>query len=198
MLEKAQKPNGVWQPLRRCRQVLERLAKDSFASIFLEPVNLEDFPDYEEVIDVMMDLGTVRQRLETRKYQAPEQFARDLRRVRTLSRYCNRELSKKNCFGAYEFCFVLLNRFGTIARSTTSTGQPSGTLLITCRSSLNVSIMHGSWNSGSVICDGPIQERGHGSTRAVSTMASAERRTTKWSSVTIVMACTAFSVLRLI
>jgi Bromodomain/HMG (high mobility group) box len=84
LLEKAQKPNGVWQPLRRCRQVLERLAKDSFADIFLEPVNLEDFPDYEEVIDVMMDLGTVRQRLETRKYQAPEQFARDMRRVRKI------------------------------------------------------------------------------------------------------------------
>jgi Bromodomain/HMG (high mobility group) box len=82
LLEKAQKPNGVWQPLRRCRHVLDRLAKDSFADIFLEPVNLADFPDYEEVIDVMMDMGTVRQRLETRKYQAPEQFARDMRRVR--------------------------------------------------------------------------------------------------------------------
>ena len=82
LLEKAQKPNGVWQPLRRCRQVLDRLAKDSFADIFLEPVSLDDFPDYEEAIDIPMDLGTVRTRLETKKYQAPEQFARDMRRVR--------------------------------------------------------------------------------------------------------------------
>jgi Bromodomain/HMG (high mobility group) box len=81
LLEKAQKPNAVWQPLRRCRQVLERLASDSFADIFQEPVNLNDFPDYEEVVDVMMDLGTVRDRIINKKYMVPEQFARDMRRV---------------------------------------------------------------------------------------------------------------------
>ena len=62
--------------------VLERLATDSFAGIFLEPVDPEDFPDYEEMIDNPMDLGTIRTKLETKKYQAPEQFARDMRRVR--------------------------------------------------------------------------------------------------------------------
>ena len=81
LLEKAQKPNGVWQPIRRCLHVLDRLSNDSFADIFLEPVNKKDFPDYEEIIDVMMDLSTVRQRIQSRKYQGPEQFARDMRRV---------------------------------------------------------------------------------------------------------------------
>lgn len=81
LLEKAQKPNGVWQPLRRCREVLERLAADSFADIFLEPVDMDDFPDYDDIIDNPMDLGTVRQRLDDRKYQSPEQFARDMRRI---------------------------------------------------------------------------------------------------------------------
>jgi Bromodomain/HMG (high mobility group) box len=85
LLEKAQKPNGVWQPIRRCLQVLDRLCKDSFADIFLEPVNTDDFPDYDELIDVKMDLGTVRQRIASRKYQGPEQFARDMRRVRLKS-----------------------------------------------------------------------------------------------------------------
>jgi hypothetical protein len=85
LLEKAQKPNGVWQPIRRCLQVLDRLCKDSFADIFLEPVNTDDFPDYDELIDVKMDLGTVRQRIASRKYQGPEQFARDMRRVRMKS-----------------------------------------------------------------------------------------------------------------
>jgi Bromodomain/HMG (high mobility group) box len=82
LLEKAQKPNGVWQPIRRCLHVLNRLANDSFADIFLEPVSIDDFPDYDDIIDVRMDLGSVRKRLETRKYQGPEQFARDMRRVR--------------------------------------------------------------------------------------------------------------------
>jgi hypothetical protein len=82
LLAKAQKPTEVWQPLRRCLMVLDRLTKDSFADIFLEPVNVKEFHDYEEFIDSPMDLGTVRTKLETRKYQAPEQFARDMRRVR--------------------------------------------------------------------------------------------------------------------
>lgn len=81
LLEKAQRPNEVWQPIRRCRLVLDRLCKDSFADIFLEPVSLDDFPDYEEFIDTPMDLATVRQKLESKKYQAPEQFARDMRKV---------------------------------------------------------------------------------------------------------------------
>lgn len=81
LLEKAQKPNGVWQPFRRCLQVLNRLTNDSFADIFLEPVSTQDFPDYDDIIDARMDLGTVRKRLEARKYQGPEQFARDMRRV---------------------------------------------------------------------------------------------------------------------
>jgi hypothetical protein len=85
LLEKAQKPNEVWQPIRRCLMVLDRLANDGFANIFLEPVNKDDFPDYEESIDQPMDLGTVRKKLNNKKYQAPEQFARDVRKVRILS-----------------------------------------------------------------------------------------------------------------
>lgn len=79
--EKAQKPNEVWQPLRRCREVLERLAKDPFADIFQEPVDTNEFTDYEEIVDFPMDLGTVRKGLQSRRYQAPEQFARDMRKI---------------------------------------------------------------------------------------------------------------------
>ncbi|GKY91232.1 hypothetical protein MPSEU_000095800 [Mayamaea pseudoterrestris] len=80
-MEKAQRPNEVWQPYRRCYQVVDRLAQDSFADIFLEPVDLKDFPDYEEFIDTPMDLRTVRENLEKKKYFAVEQFARDMRRI---------------------------------------------------------------------------------------------------------------------
>jgi hypothetical protein len=61
--------------------VLDRLSKDSFAEIFLEPVDMEEFPDYEEMIDSPMDLGTIRQKLADKKYMAPENFARDVRKV---------------------------------------------------------------------------------------------------------------------
>ena len=81
LMEKAQKPNEVWQPLRRCRMVLDHLMTDGFAEIFLEPVDTNEFPDYTEIIESPMDLTTVRTKLSTKKYQAPEQFARDTRKV---------------------------------------------------------------------------------------------------------------------
>ena len=81
LLEKAQRPNGLWQPIRRCRMVLDRLSKDSFADIFLEPVDLNEFTDYGEYVDSTMDMATVRKKLATKKYQGPENFARDMRKV---------------------------------------------------------------------------------------------------------------------
>jgi hypothetical protein len=82
LLEKAQRPNGLWQPIRRCNMVLERLKTDTFAEIFLEAVDLDDFPDYMEYVDSPMDLAQVRKKLNTKKYQGPENFARDMRKVR--------------------------------------------------------------------------------------------------------------------
>jgi len=81
LLERAQRPIEVWQPFRRCKMVLDKLASDGFASIFLEPVNTDDFSDYLEYVDTPMDIGTVRSRLENRKYSGPDQFARDVRKI---------------------------------------------------------------------------------------------------------------------
>ena len=81
LMEKAQRPNEVWQPLRRCLMVLEHLTTDGFAEIFLEPVDTNEFPDYIDIVDTPMDLRTVRTKLSTKKYQAPEQFARDMRKI---------------------------------------------------------------------------------------------------------------------
>jgi len=84
LMEKAQRPNEMWQPLRRCLMVLDRISNDGFANIFLEPVDTEEFTDYDEFVDQPMDLGTVRTKLKNKKYQAPEQFARDVRKVRSV------------------------------------------------------------------------------------------------------------------
>jgi hypothetical protein len=81
LVEKAQKPSELWQPLRRCRMVLDRLSNDGYANIFLEPVDLNEFSDYLEFVDQPIDLGMIRKKLETKKYMGPEQFARDMRKV---------------------------------------------------------------------------------------------------------------------
>lgn len=85
LLERAQKPTEMWQPIRRCKAVLDRLCDDPLASIFLEPVDTDVFTDYLDIVDSPMDLGTVRERLSAVKnWQGPEVFARDVRKVRLL------------------------------------------------------------------------------------------------------------------
>ena len=81
LLERAQRPSEMWQPIRRCQAVLDRLCNDPFAAVFLEPVDTDVYTDYLEMIESPMDLGTVRETLKNRKYQAPEAFARDVRKV---------------------------------------------------------------------------------------------------------------------
>lgn len=83
LLEKAQKPTEVWQPIRRCYAVLDRLCSDEMAEIFLEPVDTNEFEDYLEIVDSPMDLRTVREKLaNVKNWQGPEVFARDVRKVR--------------------------------------------------------------------------------------------------------------------
>lgn len=83
LLEKAQRPQEVWQPIRRCQAVLERLCNDPMAGIFMEPVDTDLYPDYLDIIEFPMDLGTVRENLKkTKNYMGPEGFARDVRKVR--------------------------------------------------------------------------------------------------------------------
>ena len=82
LLERAQKPSEMWQPIRRCMAVLDRLCDDPFASIFLEPVPLDVFTDYLDIVESPMDLQTIRERMRSVKnWQGPEVFARDVRKV---------------------------------------------------------------------------------------------------------------------
>lgn len=187
LLEKAQRPNEVWQPMRRCREVLERLAKDSFADIFQEPVDLEEFPDYEEFIDSPMDLRTVREKLEHKKYQAPEQFARDMRRVR---HFVDSGLSADT----NSHCLSTFLRSGTIARSIISMDPLSGMSLTICRSNLSDSTMLGYWSSANVTSDGLTLAPALGNTLAGSTTASAVRQMIKWFCAITAMPCMASNV----
>lgn len=85
LLERAQRPTEMWQPIRRCRAVLDRLCDDPFVSIFLEAVDTDVYTDYLDIVDVPMDLSTVREKLKSVKnYMGPEVFARDVRKVRQL------------------------------------------------------------------------------------------------------------------
>jgi len=81
LYEKAQTAAAVWQPIRRCLALLDHLCSDTFSHIFLDPIDLNDFPDYEEVIERPVSLWDVRERVNQKKYPDHATFIRDLRRI---------------------------------------------------------------------------------------------------------------------
>jgi hypothetical protein len=58
-------------------RVLRRVAQFSYASDFLEPVDLEDVPDYMDVVKQPIDLGTMMAKLAAGAYFAPEEMLVD-------------------------------------------------------------------------------------------------------------------------
>lgn len=64
----------------RCLHVHERLTSHALAWPFLEPVDpvSMNLPTYFDIVRSPMDLSTMRQKLLTHSYDAPDAFRRDL------------------------------------------------------------------------------------------------------------------------
>ncbi|KAI3956194.1 hypothetical protein MKW98_008712 [Papaver atlanticum] len=58
--------------------ILDRLQKKDTYSVFSEPVDPEELPDYFEIIQHPMDFGTVRKKLDVGAYASLEQFEKDV------------------------------------------------------------------------------------------------------------------------
>ncbi|KAM2787309.1 hypothetical protein PS2_008102 [Malus domestica] len=57
--------------------ILDRLKKKDTRGVFSEPVDPEELPDYQEIIQNPMDFGTVRTKLDQGAYSNLEQFEKD-------------------------------------------------------------------------------------------------------------------------
>ena len=83
------------EPLKRMGKLVNYLMAKPDAGPFLEPVDwrgLELF-DYPKIIEKMMDLGTVKRKLERHQYATAHECAQDIR------------LIWKNCLG-YQLCIL--------------------------------------------------------------------------------------------
>ncbi|XP_062190640.1 uncharacterized protein LOC133893596 [Phragmites australis] len=58
--------------------ILDKLQKKDTYGVFAEPVDLEELPDYHDVIEHPMDFGTVRRKLARNAYRSFEQFEDDV------------------------------------------------------------------------------------------------------------------------
>lgn len=79
--------NAIYTPKDihdRCAPVLSRLlAKDSRHNFFSSRVNAKELglPDYHDIVKRPMDLGTIKRRLEQKRYRSLKGFSDDVRQV---------------------------------------------------------------------------------------------------------------------
>ncbi|XP_067306193.1 bromodomain and WD repeat-containing protein 3 isoform X2 [Pseudorasbora parva] len=64
-----------------CKRLLDYMFECEDSEPFRDPVDQRDYPDYGNIIDMPMDLGTVRQTLEEDRYENPIDFCKDTRLI---------------------------------------------------------------------------------------------------------------------
>ncbi|XP_063869262.1 PH-interacting protein-like isoform X2 [Scylla paramamosain] len=79
--------NRSWQQM--CKDLLRSIFEREDSMPFRYPVDLERYPDYSQVIDVPMDLTTVREELSANGYATPHDFAKDMKLIFTNSKNYN-------------------------------------------------------------------------------------------------------------
>ncbi|XP_022655767.1 PH-interacting protein-like isoform X2 [Varroa destructor] len=73
----------------RCALLIAMLNQIEDSQPFRQPVDLDEFQDYLEVVDMPMDLSTVSQKLTNADYATPEEFASDMQLIFTNSKNYN-------------------------------------------------------------------------------------------------------------
>ncbi|CAL1275181.1 unnamed protein product [Larinioides sclopetarius] len=80
---------------QQCAQLLTTFFQCDDSTPFRHPVNLIDYPDYRNIIDIPMDLSTVRERLNSNHYSNPTEFCKDMRLIFQNSRNYNTNKKSK-------------------------------------------------------------------------------------------------------
>ncbi|KAK3519346.1 hypothetical protein QTP70_024773 [Hemibagrus guttatus] len=65
----------------RCRELLDLIFQCEDSEPFRQPVDLEEYPDYLEIVDTPMDFGTVQKTLLAGEYESPMDLCKDVRLI---------------------------------------------------------------------------------------------------------------------
>ncbi|CAG5928273.1 unnamed protein product [Menidia menidia] len=65
----------------RCKELLDLIFQCEDSEPFREPVDLQEYPDYLQIVDSPMDFGTVLSTLTEGKYQSPIELCKDVRLI---------------------------------------------------------------------------------------------------------------------
>lgn len=81
----------VQMNLDLCRSMLDELEQQPSVGPFLEPVDLKLVPGYREIIPNPIDISTIRNKVDSECYDAPDEFAADLELMFTNCRTFNED-----------------------------------------------------------------------------------------------------------
>uniref|UniRef100_H3AV68 Bromodomain and WD repeat domain containing 1 n=1 Tax=Latimeria chalumnae TaxID=7897 RepID=H3AV68_LATCH len=65
----------------QCKDLLDIIFQCEDSEPFRQPVDLEEYPDYRDIIDTPMDFGTVKETLEAENYDSPIEVCKDIRLI---------------------------------------------------------------------------------------------------------------------
>ncbi|XP_066556404.1 PH-interacting protein isoform X2 [Amia ocellicauda] len=65
----------------RCKELLDLIFQCEDSEPFRQPVDLQEYPDYRDIIDTPMDFGTVRSTLQAGNYESPSELCKDVRLI---------------------------------------------------------------------------------------------------------------------
>ncbi|XP_063161419.1 bromodomain and WD repeat-containing protein 1 [Candoia aspera] len=66
---------------KQCMELVNLIFQCEDSEPFRQPVDLEQYPDYREIINTPMDLGTVKETLEAGNYDTPMELCKDVRLI---------------------------------------------------------------------------------------------------------------------
>ncbi|XP_033002928.1 bromodomain and WD repeat-containing protein 1 isoform X3 [Lacerta agilis] len=70
---------NTWK--KQCMELVNLIFQCEDSEPFRQPVDLDQYPDYREIIDTPMDFGTVKETLEAGNYDTPMELCKDIRLV---------------------------------------------------------------------------------------------------------------------
>ncbi|XP_061483645.1 bromodomain and WD repeat-containing protein 1 isoform X3 [Rhineura floridana] len=82
MIVKPSYDENSWK--KQCMELVNLIFQCEDSEPFRQPVDLDQYPDYREIIDTPMDLGTVKETLEAGNYDTPMELCKDIRLI-----FCN-------------------------------------------------------------------------------------------------------------
>lgn len=109
--EVAETKTQIFQPVERCRKVLEKIWEEPLATGFIDPVDTDTYEDYLEVVGEAISLSEIKEKLEIGEYSKYGQYSKFAQDMRKIWRNCKAyNLYKSQIWLSAHYLSILFER----------------------------------------------------------------------------------------